>query len=78
MLYSICSMQFWINKSNLVCAENDLSTHLCFDCILLWPGRCTARAENFRQKTCEYRDKLQPALVVRNPLFPLGSNATAS
>lgn len=30
MLYSICSMQFWINKSNLVCAENDLSTHLCF------------------------------------------------
>lgn len=22
MLYSICSMQFWINKSNLVCAEN--------------------------------------------------------
>lgn len=34
MLYSICSMQFWINKSNLVCAENDLSTHLCIDCIL--------------------------------------------
>lgn len=34
MLYSICSMQFWINKSNLVCAENDLSTHLCIDCTL--------------------------------------------
>lgn len=46
MLYSICSMQFWINKSNLVCAENDLSTHLCTDCILLWPKRFTARVEN--------------------------------
>lgn len=51
MLYSICSMQFWINKSNLVCAENDLSTHFCVDCILLWPGRFTARVENFLQKT---------------------------
>lgn len=41
MLYSICSMQFWINKSNLVCAENDLSTHLCIDCISLRPKRLT-------------------------------------
>lgn len=45
MLYSICSMQFWINKSNLVCAENDLSTHLCVDCISLRPERLTARGE---------------------------------
>lgn len=51
MLYSICSMQFWINKSNLVCAENDLSTHLCVDCILLWPERFTAWVENFLRKT---------------------------
>lgn len=29
MLYSICSMQFWINKSNLVCADVDLAAHLC-------------------------------------------------
>jgi len=50
MLYSICSMQFWINKSNLVCAENDLSTHLCLDCALLWPKRFAARVENFLKK----------------------------
>lgn len=50
MLYSICSMQFWINKSNLVCAENDLSTHLCVDCISLRPERSTAWGETFLEK----------------------------
>lgn len=49
MLYSICSMQFWINKSNLVCAENDLSTHLYVDCILSG-GKICRQTGKFPQK----------------------------
>lgn len=40
MLYSICSMPFWINKSNLVCAER-LVTCFCdlgWECLLRTPG----------------------------------------
>lgn len=71
MLYSICSMQFWINKSNLVCAENDLSTHLCVDCISLRPERLTARGKPSLKNCCKRCGDSQVVLLTPGPAAAL-------
>lgn len=43
MLYSLCSMQFCINKSNLVCA------HLCFAFILKIPEPPTSGCGSYKE-----------------------------
>lgn len=54
MLYSLCSMQFCINKSNLVCA------HLCPAFILKFTGRCGDPKKAFKQQLCR---KLLPSCI---------------